>query len=383
MDRRAALALFATAGTAAVAGCAPRPDGTPPPTPGPTPAGTTAPTPTPTPTRTPTTTPTPTPAGPPTVGEPTDVVTGLTSPWGLALLADATMLVSERDTGLIKRVSDGRATEVVEVEDVEPSSEGGLLGIAVSPDETALYAYHTTGRDNRITRFAWDGEAATAPEVILDGIPYAARHDGGRLAFGPDGLLYVSTGDAAERRLAQEQSSLAGKILRLTPDGAPAPDNPFDNEVFSYGHRNVQGLAFDDGDRLWASEFGNQTQDELNLIRAGGNYGWPAIEGDESTIEGMTNPVHTWSTDEASPSGLAYTRGSLWMAALRGSRLWEIPLDDGKAGEPRDHFAGTYGRLRTVVAAPDGSHLLLVTSNTDGRATPKSGDDRVLRVPLG
>lgn len=324
---------------------------------------------------------TPSATGPVTVGEPIDLATGLTTPWGLVALPGGSLLVSERDTGHIKLVANGSPAVVTTVGEVNPTSEGGLLGLALSPDRSQLYAYVTTDRDNRVLRLPWDGRRLGAPTVLLDGIPYASNHDGGRLAFGPDGMLHISTGDAAERTNAQDKNSLAGKILRLTPGGRPAPDNPFGNAVWSYGHRNVQGLAWDDRGRLWASEFGQNTEDELNLITRGGNYGWPEIEGDETTLEGRINPQRVWDTDDASPSGLAFARGSLWMAALKGGRLWEIPLRGEGTAEPRAHFTGTFGRLRTVVAV-DGA-LLLTTSNTDGRGTVRRGDDRVLRVPLG
>lgn len=328
----------------------------------------------------PTPTPSPTPTGPAKLGDPEDLVTDLTSPWGLLVLEDGSVLVSERDTAKIKRVTDGDPATVTTVAEVQPTSEGGLLGIALSPDGTQLFCYHTSNSDNRIVRYRWDGKKLTAPSVVLDGIPHAPIHDGGRLAFGPDGHLYVTTGDASQRSLAQDTSSLAGKILRITTDGKPAPDNPFDNEVWSYGHRNVQGLAFDEEDRLWASEFGDQTQDELNLITKGANYGWPEIEGDETTLEGRTNPKQVWSTAEASPSGLAHARGSLWMGALRGERLWQITVSGEKSGKPKAHFTEEYGRLRSVVATEDA--LLVTTSNTDGRADPKDGDDRILRIPF-
>jgi glucose/arabinose dehydrogenase len=219
--------------------------------------------------------------------------------------------------------------------------------------------------------------------VVIDGIPKAGNHNGGRLTFGPDGMLYVSTGDASEPSRAQDLDSLGGKILRLAPDGSVPADNPFDGSpVFSYGHRNVQGLAFDDDGRLWASEFGQQTWDELNLIQAGNNYGWPVVEGiggDDRFVE----PVAQWSTDEASPSGIAYVRGTVFLAALRGQRLWQVPVPGGAAGSPADFAVGDYGRLRHAALAPDGS-LWVLTGNTDGRNPdgPREGDDRILRVTL-
>lgn len=309
----------------------------------------------------------------------TTVVGGLTSPWGLVSLPDGTTLVSERDTGKILRVSQGAATVLTQLTEVHPGGEGGLLGLALSPDRQQLFAYLTAADDNRILAMSWDGARLGEPRAILTGIPKGTIHDGGRLLVGPDGYLYVGTGETGNRDLAQDRSSLGGKILRVTLDGKPAPGNPFGNEVYSYGHRNVQGLAFDDAHRLWASEFGEQTWDELNLITPGANYGWPKAEG-SSTLSGMTNPKVVWKTSEASPSGLAYWQGELWMAALRGGRLWEIPLRDATPGAPLGHFTGDYGRLRSVTVAADGHSLLLSNSNTDGRGVPQRNDDRVIRV---
>ena len=173
---------------------------------------------------------------------------------------------------------------------------------------------------------SWDGRDLGAPKVILRGIPKGFIHNGGRMVIGPDDYLYVGTGESGDGSLAQDKDSLGGKILRLRLDGRPAPGNPFDNEVFSYGHRNVQGLAFDDDGRLMGQRVRPANWDELNLIREGANYGWPEVEG-SGKAKGMTNPKVVWRTRDASPSGLAYWQGELWMAGLRGERLWEIPLD--------------------------------------------------------
>jgi glucose/arabinose dehydrogenase len=194
-------------------------------------------------------------------------------------------------------------------------------------------------------------------------------------------MLYASTGETGDSDIAQDRDNLGGKILRLTPEGEPAPGNPFDSEVWSFGHRNVQGLAFVD-DQLWASEFGQSTFDELNRIDAGANYGWPLFEGIGGAAEGYTDPQATWGTDVASPSGLAYLDGALWMGALRGNRLWKIPVDDQTAGQPEAYFVGEYGRMRTVVAAPDGN-LWVTTSNRDGRGDPSEDDDQILLVSPG
>lgn len=334
----------------------------------------------------------PTPRVPEATG---DVTTGLDAPWDVAFMPDGAAVVPERDTGLVKLVyDDGTVIEAGAFPEAEGPDEAGLLGVAVSPDfaeDRQLYFYLTTAADNRVVRrtLTEDGTLGEQ-EDVLTGIPSSNRHDGGRPEFGPDGYLYVATGDAGQPALAQDPASLAGKILRITRDGDPAPGNPdATSPVWSLGHRNVQGLAFDDAGRLWASEFGDKAFDELNLVEAGGNYGWPEVEGTGGEGEGYVDPVVTWTTDEASPSGLAYAEGSLWMAALRGQRLWRIDLDNGDGGrdgtvvgEPTAYLDGTYGRLRQVTPAPDGS-LWLLTNNTDGRVTPRDGDDRIVRLQLG
>jgi glucose/arabinose dehydrogenase len=243
-----------------------------------------------------------------------------------------------------------------------------------------LYAYFTSAEDNRVVRMPYSDGGLGHADVIIDGIPKAGNHNGGRITFGPDGMLYVGTGDAANSDRSQDRESLGGKILRLNPDGSIPADNPFDGSpVFSYGHRNVQGLAFDDDGNLWASEFGQNTWDELNLIRAGENYGWPVVEG-IGNDDRFVDPVAQWSTDEASPSGIAYVRDTLFMAALRGERLWQIPVSDGAAGTPADYAVGEFGRLRHAEPAPDGT-LWVLTNNT-ARGDPREGDDRILRVTL-
>ncbi|WP_367650335.1 sorbosone dehydrogenase family protein [Nocardioides sp. zg-DK7169] len=311
------------------------------------------------------------------------VATGLEAPWGLAFLPDGDALVTERDSGRVLRISGPRhrVTEVGTVEEAAPEGESGLLGVAVSPDfaeDAQVFLYVTTAEDNRVVRATLRDDGLGDLEPILTGIPSDFIHDGGRLLFGPDGHLYVSTGDANESARAQDRESLGGKILRITTDGDPAPGNPLGTPLWSWGHRNVQGLAFV-GDQLWASEFGANEFDELNRIEAGANYGWPEVEGTGGKGQGFVDPQATWATSEASPSGLAYAAGHLWMAALRGERLWRIPVEGDRAGEPRSFLVGRYGRMRTIAVAPDGM-LWLTTSNRDGRGTPAEGDDRILLV---
>lgn len=317
------------------------------------------------------------------------LVDRLEVPWGVDLLPDGSAVVTERISGRVLRVSEtGEVSTLGRVAATAPQGEAGLLGVAVSPDfdrDRTLFLYVTTATDNRVVRATLTGDdLATArlgePSVVLDGIPAGVIHDGGRIAFGPDGQLYVTTGETGEPELAQDPTSLAGKILRITPDGDPSPGNPDPGSpVWSLGHRNVQGLAWDDRGRLWASEFGDSDYDELNLVEKGGNYGWPEVEG-VGDRPGFVDPQLVWPVEEASPSGLAYADGHLWMAGLRGQRLWRIDVSrQGRASAPRAFLTEEYGRLRTVVALPDG-RLWVTTSNRDGRGRPVAADDRIIEV---
>jgi glucose/arabinose dehydrogenase len=315
------------------------------------------------------------------------VATGLAVPWGITFLPDGTALVGERDSTRVLALHGGRPREVGRVGIAVPQGEAGLLGLAASPsyaEDHLVYAYVSTATDNRVVRMTYAGGRLGPPEPVLTGIPNGFIHDGGRLLFAPDGNLFVSTGETGEEQLAQDSDSLAGKILRITPEGAPAPGNPFPGSpVWSLGHRNVQGLAFDGRGRLWASELGANTWDELNLIEKGRNYGWPLVEG-RGDLAKHQNPVRQWRTADASPSGLAFLDGSLWLGSLRGQRLWQVPLTGGSSaltGEPRAWFVGDYGRLRTVQVTPQG-RLWVTTSNRDGRGDPAPEDDRILEVEL-
>ncbi|GAA3342372.1 PQQ-dependent sugar dehydrogenase [Amorphoplanes nipponensis] len=324
------------------------------------------------------------PAAAPDLTSPQTVATGLAVPWGLGFLPDGSALVTERAGGRILRLSPGSAPAVAAtVPGVVPAGEGGLLGLAVSPtyaDDGYVYVYYTAASDNRIARLRLD--APQDQQVILSGLAKATIHDGGRLAFGPDGMLYAGVGDAGGTANAQNQQSRNGKILRMRPDGGvPDAGNPFPGSlVYSLGHRNVQGLAWDAQGRLYASEFGQNTWDEVNQIVPGGNYGWPTVEGRAGDPR-FRDPIVVWSTAEASPSGATIDDTTLYVAALRGQRLWSVPLDGtGGAGAPVALLQGRYGRLRTVERAPDGS-LWITTSNRDGRGTPAADDDRVIRFP--
>ena len=318
----------------------------------------------------------------------------LTSPWGLAFLPDGSALVSERDNARIRRIpaaADGQparsltdAPVVGTVQGVRAEGEGGLLGIAVPPtrgsDQPAfVFAYFTGKNDNRVVRIAWDGKRLGRQTPIVTGIPRATYHNGGRLLIDDD-VLYIATGDAGDPELSQDPDSLAGKVLRVDFDGKAAPGNPTPGSpVFTLGHRNVQGLALDSAGRLWATEFGTSRADELNLLQAGRNYGWPMVEGRGSNPR-FTNPKVTWSpTSTASPSGMAIADGNAYVASLRGEVLWRVPLAGTTAGKPVAVPIGERSRLRTIERAPDGS-LWLITSNTDGRGEPGPKDDRIISL---
>ncbi|SDS36508.1 Glucose/arabinose dehydrogenase, beta-propeller fold [Microlunatus soli] len=324
------------------------------------------------------------------------IADGLNVPWGLALLPGGDLLMTSRDDRTITRIdlATGGRTVIGTIDDavsnVTSGGEAGLLGIAVSPtfgSDRHIFVYYSTADDNRIARLTYDpradhGRQLSHQKVILSDIPHGLHHDGGRIAFGPDGRLYASTGEAGEPSLSQDKSSLGGKILRMTASGAPAPGNPDpDSVIWSIGHRNVQGLAWDPAGRLWASEFGDKSADELNLIKPARNYGWPDTQG-RTDDRRFTGPVAQWGTDEDSPSGIAYAAGAIWMAALQGERLWRIPLDGAEpVAAPQDFLNGDHGRLRSVLAV-DADSILVSTSNTDGRADPGAGDDRLLLLQV-
>ena len=314
-------------------------------------------------------------------------------PWGLAFLPGGDALVGERMSGRVHRVSpSGGRHHVGTIGIAVPGGEAGLLGIAVSPtfsNDRWVYFYVSTAQDQRVIRKRYADGKLGRTHVLLSGIPRGdtSNHNGGGLGFGPDGHLYASTGDARldtpgqeSGSKAQDPDSLAGKILRMEPDGSRPKDNPWGNYAWSRGHRNVEGFTWDARGRMWATEFGESARDELNHIVRGGNYGWPAVEGGDGR-GGFHDPFVTWHpTSSCSPSGIAIARGRFWVGALAGECLYSVRMSGPHAGRKVRHF-GDLGRVRTVRRAPDGS-LWITTSNQDGRGNPAAHDDRVIRVVL-
>ena len=314
------------------------------------------------------------------------LATGLVVPWGLAFLPDGNALVTERESGqvfLVRRSGGQRLIGTIDGVDAS-WGEGGLMGIALSPrftDDRLVYLYFSAASDNRLVRMRFVGGQLVDPEPLLVGVPVGTRHNGGRIAFGPDGKLYVTTGDANEPSNAQDEGCLAGKVLRVEPDCSVPADNPFGNEVWTLGHRNVQGLGWDRRGRLWATELGAGTRDELNRIVKGHNYGWPVVEGGDGAGP-FHDPYVTWSpTDYCSPSGMTIVGDRAWVAALDGEALFSVRLFSPNARRKVRNLHTRFGRIRTVERAPDGS-LWILTSNRDGRGRPRQGDDKVVRLTL-
>lgn len=322
-----------------------------------------------------------------------EITQNLDTPWGIVFLPDGTMLVTERP-GRIRLVDPkvkGEAKIIKSLSQVKEIGEGGLLGIALHPnfaEENYVYIYYTyTGDDNstlnKVVRMSYREENFGDEELIVDRIPGAPNHNGGRIKFGPDNFLYITTGDAQNPSRAQDRNSLSGKILRVTDKGEVAPGNPFGNMVYSYGHRNPQGITWDNEGRLWATEHGRSGAlsglDEVNLIEPGKNYGWPEIQGDEKQ-NGMETPRIHSGNDTWAPAGLAYKDNSLFFAGLRGQAFYEAVIN-GPNLKLKEHFKGELGRLREAVVGPDNS-IYITTSNQDGRGNPHEDDDKILKINL-
>ncbi|WP_447001961.1 PQQ-dependent sugar dehydrogenase [Saccharothrix isguenensis] len=322
----------------------------------------------------------------------TRVATDTDLPWGLTTLPDGQVLYSRRDAFDLVRLDPvtGAKTSIGRVPGVAGTDgEGGVMGIAVAADFATnpwVYVMHTSPTDNRVVRIRYTGGVLTgSPQVLLTGIPRNKYHNGGRLRFGPDGKLYVATGDGQNANWAQDRDNLAGKVLRINADGSVPADNPFGNSVWSYGHRNPQGLAFDSQGRLWEQEFGNSVMDETNLIVRGGNYGWPRCEGTSGSCgePGFIAPKHTYPVAAGSCSGITVVRDTLYIACLRGARLYRADISGDNLTNVQQHLNGTYGRLRTVEPSADGGLWVTTSNSGDKDSIPDNSNESILKVTLG
>jgi len=327
-----------------------------------------------------------------------EITGGLVTPWAMDFLPNGGIVITERPGRVRLIAEDGRLQydPLVVLKNVKEVGEGGLLGVAVHPYFSInkyIYLYYTYNVQvnrirndtyNRVVRMRLVGDKLQNEEIIIDGIPGAEFHNGGRIKFGPDSYLYVTTGDAQNPELAQDLNSTAGKILRVTDEGKPAPGNPFDNMVYSYGHRNPQGLVWDDFRNLWETEHGRSNPsgyDEINLIKSGKNYGWPEFEGDENGA-GFEAPVYQSGAETTwAPAGVAFSGSFLYFGGLKGEALYRAHMDDAKVDAVKEYFKGEFGRIRDVVKGPDGN-LYISTSNRDGRGKPGLNDDKILKINI-
>lgn len=309
------------------------------------------------------------------------IAENLNTPWAVDFLPDGSIIFTER-VGKVS-VLQNKTVKLVGTISVSQITESGLMGVAVDPEfaqNKFIYAYYTYGGVNRVSRFVLNDQLANE-QVLLDNIPSSPIHNGGRIKFGPDGKLYVTTGDAGNSNSAQDINSLGGKILRLNKDGTVPSDNPFGNYVYSYGHRDPQGLSWNNATGiLYESEHGATRNDEINIITRGGNYGWPLYQGN-STAPGYIGPLRVYTDFTLAPSGIAFYQNTLYVAGLRGTQLRKISLsNDGRTILGEEALYTNLGRLREVVE--QGSYLYISTSNQDGRGIPQTGDDKIIKIKV-
>lgn len=322
-----------------------------------------------------------------------EVATNLEIPWEIAFLPDESLLVTQRPGSLLHILSDTQ--KVIPISGVEHRGEGGLLGLVLHPDfktNNWVYLYLTskegTGLKNRVERYTFTATTNTLSQktTIIDNIPGAQYHDGGRIAFGPDGFLYITTGDAGNENAAQDTTSLAGKILRITDSGDIPQDNPFANAIYSYGHRNPQGIAWDSEENLWATEHGPSITttglDEVNLIQKGSNYGWPTITGTKTKSDMVSPKIQSGSETTWAPAGLVIIGDTLFFTGLKGEGLYSAVIKNKELTQFTKHFSNEFGRLRAITLSPDKKWLYISTSNTDGRGNTNENDDKIIKISL-
>lgn len=322
-----------------------------------------------------------------------EVARNLSIPWEIVFLPDNSLLITERPGNLLH--IDNSKNQSFKIEGVEHKGEGGLLGLALHPNfenNQWIYLYFTSKIDgvisNRVERYTINLQTnnLSNKKVIIDNIPGAIYHDGGRIAFGPDGYLYITTGDAGKSGNAQKIDSLAGKILRLTDQGEIPEDNLFKNAVYSYGHRNPQGIDWDNQNRLWSTEHGPSVietgKDEINLISIGSNYGWPIISGNETQTNMIPPVIQSGSENTWAPGGMAIYNDTLFFAGLKGESLFSATIEKNQLTNLSKHFYKEFGRIRNIKIDPDNEWLYLLTSNTDGRGDKKEGDDKIIKIRI-
>lgn len=319
------------------------------------------------------------------------IAEGLDTPWALVFLPDKFILLTERP-GRVRLIKDGvlQKDPIINLTSVKEIGEGGLLGITIDPEFASnnfVYLYYTYQEDgnitqNKVVRMIYKDAQFIDEKVLVDKIPGSSNHNGGRIKFGPDGYLYITTGDAENPSQAQDVNSLAGKILRINKDGGIPSDNPFKNPVYSFGHRNSQGIVWDDKGNLWSTEHGRSLPsgyDEINLILKGQNYGWPIIQGDESK-EGMQTPIiNSTASKTWAPADIAYYNGKLYFGGLRGQSLYSVEVKGTTISNLKENLTSQFGRIREVILGPD-NYIYITTSNYDGRGVPRSGDDKLIRI---
>ncbi len=322
-----------------------------------------------------------------------DFVSGLEVPWAIVFLDDETALVTER-AGRIRIIHNGTLQEEPYLEvNADARGEGGLMGIDKHPEfplEPYIYVMYTAENDNRVSKIKHEGTRGEYISSIIEGLDKARNHNGGRIKFGPDGYLYITTGEQFQASASQDLTSLSGKILRITSEGEIPKDNPFGNEIYSYGHRNPQGLAWNTKGDMYSSEhgpsgeFGVFAHDEINKIRKGKNYGWPEVIGIAGKEE-FEDPIIVWAEKAVPPGGMTFHKDKLYVATLRSRALIVIEFEEGEISSVERWFSlgdyeGVYGRLRDVYSHNE--YIYVLTSNKDGRGTPLEGDDKILRIKI-
>lgn len=306
----------------------------------------------------------------------------LNIPWSIAFLPNGNILVTERPGNVKEIGKDGNVKTIFTVPDVKPEGEGGLHGITLHPQFSAnqyiylYYTYNPNPTQNKVVRYKFQNGTLIEDKVILEKIPGSIFHNGGRIKFGPDGYLYITTGDAQNPSLAQNKNSLAGKILRVADEGKPAPGNPFGNEVYSYGHRNPQGIFWDEKGTLWEAEHGPSANDEVNKIEIGKNYGWPDFVGNKTGL-GITTPYATSGSSTWAPADIIVLNGKVYFAGLRGTAIFTFDIDNPSKVDAL--YKGEYGRIRELILGPSGN-IYFSTSNRDGRGLPSSNDDKIIKI---